>query len=381
MLSSQATGIKLISLAKIQGLTSEDLIRIADVERYQFSSLRKFQNLMLYVLVGRDGTPIWTATRFLIYVAIVNKGYTADTQRTYGESLVSWFRFLADSSVDADRADEEILQLYRSSQNHGLTESGEPISSATVNLRVTVVKQFYNWCQRHGEVSSLGRFLTERKCPRVFSVRVVKRHPKVLSGEEISCLFKYVKDPYRLAFRWAIATGMRRMEVASLRRTDLPSPETVAFNESGLIDMVIRRKGGKEVSVYVPVPLIEETQWYLFSIRPKPAEEKFSDFIFLNRDGRPISKWSMSNKFRKAADSIGSKATLHHLRHTYATNVLRFLENESADSSEEKINSLKTLQMLLGHSNSATTEIYLSSMKITSPTVVAALDYLYGASL
>ena len=79
-----------------------------------------------------------------------------------------------------------------------------------------------------------------------------------------------------------------------------------------------------------------------------------------------------------SAAEIGSRATLHHLRHTFAAHVLNFLESHKSEHSEN--NTLKTVQVLLGHSHIETTEIYLRALDITNPTVVAALDHLYGGN-
>lgn len=72
-------------------------------------------------------------------------------------------------------------------------------------------------------------------------------------------------------------------------------------------------------------------------------------------------------------------APLHHLRHTFAVHVLRILESKANDG--EELNSIKALQILLGHARIETSEIYLKAYQISGGATIAALDFLYGATL
>jgi site-specific recombinase XerD len=138
------------------------------------------------------------------------------------------------------------------------------------------------------------------------------------------------------------------------------------------------RKGGREVTVYVPAKLVAETHWYVLTERTAPATND-QTFVFLNRAGRQISRQILTRTFRKSADSLGSKATLHHLRHTFAVAVLGILTRHAAAG--EEFNSIKVLQVLLGHSSIETSEIYIQAAQISGNAVMEALDFLYGASL
>jgi integrase len=92
-----------------------------------------------------------------------------------------------------------------------------------------------------------------------------------------------------------------------------------------------------------------------------------------------VSRSSVSRAFRKCADMIGTDATFHHLRHTFAVHVLKILD--SGESKGQTSNSLKTLQVLMGHASVESTETYLRAMEVSSDVVMRALDYLYGATL
>jgi site-specific recombinase XerD len=214
--------------------------------------------------------------------------------------------------------------------------------------------------------------------PTVATPRVIRRLPTALSIEQIRRVFLITPMPYRLMLRWCLATGMRRLEVANLLLSDLPTPEQIAQSDDNLMRISILRKGSRELTVHVPVSLIEETQWFVLCDRKKA---KFTDdqHVFLNKSGRPISRQSITREFRKTADAIGTDATLHHLRHTFAVHVLGILEQRNSEG--EALNSIKTLQVMLGHASLESTEIYLQAMQTSSDAVMEALDFLYGASL
>ncbi|RQT56341.1 integrase [Burkholderia cepacia] len=340
---------------------------------------RRYRHLPLLVaIVDSNWMPVWAPTMFLARCSMVGRGITGDTSRTYGESLVSWLGYISQCGLTLETVDEETLQMYRANLAHAKSDGRHRTSTATANLRVTVAVRFHLWCQNSGFPSPLGTYLLARdKSDRALAPRVVSRHPRLLSTEELSRIFQLARQPYKSAFQWGLTTGLRRFEAAGLLCSSLPPPEQISLSDDGLVKLTIRRKGGKDLPVYAPTSLVEQTHWYVLTERPTP-QPGYEDFVFLGRNGRPPSPRKFSEEFRRCADLVGSDATLHHLRHTYAVNVLRFLELANDRNSGEARNCLKTLQVLMGHSNSEATEIYLVAMNVTSDAVVSALDYLYG---
>lgn len=140
----------------------------------------------------------------------------------------------------------------------------------------------------------------------------------------------------------------------------------------------VRRKGGRCLSVAVPSRLVEETSWYVTIERTGAGLDKDSH-VFVGQRGRPISRERMTKVFRECATSIDSTATLHHLRHTFAVNVLSALDQY--EGSGQAMNPLKCVQVLLGHASLETTQIYLEALSMSSDAVRQALDYLYGGTL
>ncbi|MDR7332716.1 site-specific recombinase XerD [Kinneretia asaccharophila] len=332
---------------------------------------------------------MWEPTLFLADRALRCRSRTGDTVRTYAEALLVWLKFLVERSIEMCDADEEAIGLFRAQLVHG--GHTKPLAATTANHRVTVAGLFHQWGQRSGSMPSpLGKWLVAtgrenstadprryaRSIKRLgIAPAVVRRLPRLLSREEVSRLFLVAPMPHRLMFRWSLATGMRRFEVCDLRLDQLPGAVEAARVDQGLLPIDLLRKGSRQCTVYAPVGLVEETNWYVLLERPESGACE----VFVNRHGSPMSRHALTSMFRRCADEIGSKATLHHLRHTFAAHVLRVLEGY--DRRGDAMNSLKTLQVMLGHASIETTEIYLRAVEVSGEPVVRALEFLYGETL
>ncbi|WIV98444.1 tyrosine-type recombinase/integrase [Kinneretia aquatilis] len=372
--------------------TLEQAIHISELTSSFKLAGRFFHCPLLSVIVDQTGVPHVPTSLFLADLALMSRSVTGDTVRSYSEALLGWLEFLAKRQCQLESANEELLGVYRSELVNGrLLPSGEKYATSTTIHRIVVVCSFYRWSERRGYFhSSLGSFLQEIPISRPQFIRgvqirhsrrlspaVIRRLPRVVEAAELSRLTAVTAMPYRLMVRWCVATGMRRFEVCGLKLADLPTPNEVSSSTDGLCRIEIARKGSRVQTVHVPTSLVEDTNWYVLAER-QVAANGHEKSVFLNRRRVTVSRASLTRAFRRSANSIGCRATLHHLRHTFAVNVLRFLESSEA---EEAINSLKTLQILLGHANVSTTEIYLRAMETSSPSVIAALQFLYGASL
>ncbi|WP_423596463.1 tyrosine-type recombinase/integrase [Roseateles sp. MS654] len=327
----------------------------------------------LHVILDSTRRPVAAPSLFLARIGLATRGVTDDSVRTYAECLISWSKFCADEKLYFLDAREEDLQNFRLTLYNNLSAPRQR-STAGVNLKLKVVVEFYKWAQMQGFRTSLGGFLQSEEFDkrRALGLRPTVRHPRGLGMEEVSRILGLAKQPYRLAFKWAITTGMRRAEICRLRVSDLPSQAEIALSDDGLVKLPVVRKGGRLTSVYAPVALLEETNWHIMTLRPAP-QPNGEDYVFLNRRGSPVSRSSMSKHFRQCANAIGSSATLHWLRHTFAIQLLTILERSGSG------NNIKIAQVLLGHATSATTEIYLEGMSVTSEAVIEALSFLYGA--
>jgi integrase len=373
----------------------ERLHSLAGVTPTSAFHARLFELPLVAIIVDDGGAPVWEPTLFLAETAINSRSIMGDTVRTYAEALLPWLCYLKERDQIFSRVTEETLGEYRAQISHAVNnENGRKYASSTVNQRVVVPAVFHEWGQRRGAMSSpLGAYLERnptgpynriaierrRPLPKIRTPRVIRRLPTALSIEQLRRLMLVTPMPYRLMLRWCLATGMRRIEVSNLRLSDLPTPEQIASCSDGILRIQILRKGSREHTVHVPASLLEETNWFVLTDRLKPAAPSHKDFVFINRRGSQILRPTMSRCFRKSADAIGTEATLHHLRHTFAVHVLGILERRHSEG--EELNSLKTLQVLLGHASLESTEIYLQAVQTSGDAVIEALDYLYGSVL
>jgi len=172
------------------------------------------------------------------------------------------------------------------------------------------------------------------------------RFPKTLSEAEVEALLAAPDVDTELGLRdrclleVLYATGLRVSELISLK-----------VFEVSLTDGVIRvfGKGNKERLV----PLGEIAQsWlarYLETTRPQLLKQKTCDAIFISRRGSGITRqmaWQLIKRYALTAGIAAGRISPHTLRHAFATHLI----NHGAD--------LRVVQMLLGHSDISTTEIY-----------------------
>ena len=144
------------------------------------------------------------------------------------------------------------------------------------------------------------------------------------------------------------ASGLRVSELLNLKKS--------AFSTT-LNCLKIKGKGNKERLVPIGDYAIEYLNKYVDEVR-KSNPGRNTDFIFLNRNGKPLTRqffWQQLKKYAEKAN-ITSNISPHTLRHSFATHLL---ENGAE---------LRMVQDMLGHSKISTTQIYthVSSKRILS---------------
>jgi site-specific recombinase XerD len=182
-----------------------------------------------------------------------------------------------------------------------------------------------------------------------------KTLPAVLSRDEVMRLFQAVTDPrYRLLLQTAYAAGLRVSEVVALRVTDIDSQRMLLHIRCA--------KGHKDRLVPLSALLLEQLRDYWRRYRPQR-------WLFPGqRPDSPLSIGQVQRICRQAvrAASITKKASMHTLRHSYATHLL------------ENGTDLATLQKLLGHNQLSTTLRYTHIQQPHLQQVRSPLDTLPG---
>jgi integrase/recombinase XerD len=196
-------------------------------------------------------------------------------------------------------------------------------SSSYQNQLVNAVKLYYSAIQnKRIDVDLVHRPRREKTIPNVLSKEEVKR---------------ILDAPYNLKHRAMLSMiyscGLRRSELLNLTKLDIDSKRMV---------VVIRMaKGKKDRIVPLSPKILILLRDYYKSYQPKY-------FLFEGQDGGKYSEKSLESVFKQSLlkARIEKPATMHWLRHSYATHLL------------ESGTDLRYIQDLLGHKSSKTTEIY-----------------------
>ncbi|MDI2592730.1 site-specific integrase [Pseudomonas sp. 681] len=298
------------------------------------------------------------------------------TVKTYAECLVDWMVFSCIHELDWKFVSNRNIALYR---NHlkEKTFKGRTLSARTINLRLTVVVEFY----RHYWSSVLShenknQEVIRRKLiqlnARNFKVRISKQRPRALPPETCRLLMQSLNGAQRLIFAWTLTTGMRIGSVLSISLAMFKDLDSL--RSDGFVEVTV--KGGKLQKVYVPKAVIEETRIYIATTRALSLNRpKFPDVehsaLFINSKGEAVTSGCYYTAYKRACLSLKVTSHPHQARTTFATYVERRLLSASKSLG---LDSVKIIQGLLGHASSSTTQDYLESISGNNIDVLELLD-------
>ncbi len=270
--------------------------------------------------------------RFYNYI-LVEQRLSQNTIESYSRDLVKYLRFAesceAKSLKDFTRLD--LLSFLVKEQKKG-------ISSRSLARMLSSIKTFYNFLVSDG-------ILINNPFSDIESPRIEKKLPEVLTRDEVDALIntpetnKHAGIRDRAIFEVLYASGLRVSELVSLRIENINI-------DAGFV--TVTGKGSKQRVV----PLGEEALFwlkkYMETSRNILVSGGMSPFFFVNRSGNRLSRqgfWKIIKKYCLQA-GIAKKVSPHTLRHSFATHILE----GGAD--------LRSVQIMLGHSDIATTQIY-----------------------
>lgn len=195
----------------------------------------------------------------------------------------------------------------------------------TINLELAVLKVFWNWLIER-ELASFNPVARQKQ------LKVPEQRPRGLARDIVDKLLSVCADSYeRLLVLMPLTTGMRSVELARLEWSDIDW-------DNNLIHLAGERTKTKKGRT---LPLREDVKQILIEL--KDGRKRY---VFHTRAGNPRGLWA---KFKRigARAQIYPNPTLHMLRHTFATMMLR----SGLD--------IFTVQKLMGHADMKTTAIYL----------------------
>jgi integrase/recombinase XerD len=268
---------------------------------------------------------------FLSYLR-VEKGVSMNTHDAYRRDVEKFQEFTAKRRLRLEGATRDtIVDFLRSLYDRKL-------DSRSVARHLVTLRQFFRFALIEG-------FVKEDPTETVESPRFRMGLPMFLSVEEVDRLLAApdagtivgLRDKAMIEVMYS--AGLRVSELCGLRLSDI-------HFDSGYVRCL--GKGNKERLVPIGRQALEIVQRYLRDSRPKLAREDSPELLFLNRHGGACSRHS----FLKTVSDCGRRAGLrkklkpHMLRHSFATHLL----DRGAD--------LRAVQMMLGHTDIATTQIY-----------------------
>jgi integrase/recombinase XerD len=273
---------------------------------------------------------------FLNYLR-VEKGLSQNTMLAYGRDLRKFREF-------ADERGRKLAQLRRDDIVDFLTSlyhSG--LDSRSVARHLVSTRNFLRFCQVEGSI-------VEDPSAYVETPKFRMRLPAHLSVEEVNRLLAQpdvttlvgMRD--RAMIELLYSAGLRVSELVSLRLSDLQM-------ETGCVRCI--GKGNKERLVPMGRTAITAVKAYLNGSRQALTGRTASPYLFLNRFGMRIGRIGFWKKLTEYGRHAGLRLKLkpHMLRHSFATHLLE----RGAD--------LRSVQLMLGHADISTTQIYTHVVK------------------
>ncbi len=268
-----------------------------------------------------------------LHYLFIEKGLARTTIEAYSQGVNRFFNFLRKKGISEVQSVTKLdVRAFL------LSLKKEGLSIKTVARNLVVLRTFFRFLIQEG-------VLKFNPVEEIESPRVTRSLPEVLTLKEVESLLEQpdlktslgIRD--RAMLEMLYATGMRVSEL-----TRLPTHQVNL--EGGYV--LLFGKGSKERVVPLGKEAIRWVNLYLKEVRGRLSKGRESPFLFINRMGKEMSRqmfWKNIKAYARKA-GIQKRITPHLLRHSFATHLLE----RGAD--------LRSVQLMLGHVDISTTQIY-----------------------
>ena len=263
---------------------------------------------------------------FLNYL-LVDKGLSNNTAKAYEADISSFFQWLDNEDLKYKNLQEDHINQYISFLFQ------RKMRSSSVNRKISSIKSFYIFLVKRNFVknSPLNDLVTpkqEKYLPESMSEAEVD---KLLNSPNVS---NKIENRDKAMIEMLYATGMRISELVNLKITDVDMKRCV---------VKVFGKGSKERLVPFGETALDSLKSYL-----NDREQSSSKEIFLSNRGKKMTRVAFWQRVKVylIRENLKNSISPHTLRHAFATHLL----NRGAD--------LRSVQLLLGHSDLSTTQIY-----------------------
>ncbi|MGF1732622.1 site-specific tyrosine recombinase XerD [Photobacterium proteolyticum] len=263
----------------------------------------------------------------------MERGLSDNTLASYRNDLSKLCRWIEQEKLSLEKVSVDDLQRY---QQWLFDADYKQTSRARM---VSAIRRLYQYLHRE-------KIREDDPSAMLVSPKLPKRLPKDISEEQVDALLDAPdpNDPIELRDKAMLellyATGLRVTELVSL------TMENVSLRQ-GVVR--VTGKGGKERLVPMGENAVDWIEQFIESGRPQLLGEKSSDVVFPSKRAKQMTRqtfWHRIKHYAVLAGIDSDKLSPHVMRHAFATHLL----NYGAD--------LRVVQMLLGHSDLSTTQIY-----------------------
>jgi integrase/recombinase XerD len=261
----------------------------------------------------------------------VERGLADNTIQSYSRDLNRFLEYLDKKGVPpVNTARKDITDYIESLEGD--------LSLRSITRGVSALKMFFRFLIHSGRITESPARLLE-------SIKLPRRLPEILSGAEVNQLLDQPDPLNNLGLRdkamleLLYATGLRVSELTGLRLANINL-------EAGYVRTI--GKGSKERMVPMGEKARQALKSYLYNARSALLSGRTSNNLFVNSRGKQMTRqgfWKIIGKYGIMA-GITKKITPHSLRHSFASHLLE----GGAD--------LRSVQVMLGHADISTTQIY-----------------------
>jgi len=269
--------------------------------------------------------------QFLDYLN-VEKGLSLNTIDSYRSDLIRFFEYIKKNNLEWESMRRQDIEIYL---NETQTEG---ISTSTLSRYISSLRSFYKF-------ALLEDIISHSPVEEIELPKKIKRLPQFLNSDEVERLLNAPDRATPVGLRDAAmlellyATGERVSEIIRLKMEDINLDEGY---------LLCTGKGEKQRLIPFGDNAADLLERYITDARPFFIKKSSSPYLFLTIRSGPLSRktfWKIMKDYRLKT-GIKKQFSPHTLRHSFATHLL---EN-GAD--------LRSVQLLLGHSDISTTQIY-----------------------
>lgn len=264
---------------------------------------------------------------FMVYLQ-TERGLSLGTVSSYGDDVRKFLRYLQEEGVLVREVNEGVIEEYFVSLVN--------LNSYSFNRNISSIRAFLEFLEKvYGYCFCISD---------IHSIKTYRHLPQALSKEEVDKILDIsLKTPFdyrnKAMLEVMYGSGLRVSEVTALKEKNIDL-------DSGVVRFF--GKGSKERMVPLSCMATRYLRIYLEEYRCFFVKKRITDNVFLNNHGSALTRQGFLMILKKICEQkgISKEVTPHSLRHSFATHLLE----GGAD--------LRSIQVMLGHENLSTTQIY-----------------------